>query len=136
MLKYAGGAVGVIYGTTASYPGQFKRFEISGTAGTVVYLEDSFTMWQFAQEQSEDQEIREKIGEVKGLGGVSDPKAISNENHILNFRAFIEAIEDDRPFAISAAEARKSVELIQAIYQSAKEERVVHLDREREVSKP
>ena len=136
VLKYAGGAVGIVYGTTASYPGQFRRFEISGTAGTVVYLEDSFTVWQFSEEQAEDQEIREKFGEVKGLGGVSDPKAISNENHVRNFRAFIEAIEQDRPFEIGAAEARESVALIQAIYQSAKEERVGHLDREREVSKP
>ena len=29
VLRYTNGALGVIYGTTASYPGQFRRFEIS-----------------------------------------------------------------------------------------------------------
>ena len=130
VLKFAGGAIGVIYGTTASYPGQFKRFEISGTAGTVVYLEDSFTVWQFKDEQAEDQEVREKFGEVKGPGSIADPKAITTDNHVRNFRAFMEAIGEDRPFAISGAEARKSVALIQAIYRSANEGRMVRLDGE------
>ena len=134
VVQFPGGAVGMIYGTTASYPGQFKRFEMTGTRGTVVYLEDSFTVWQFDEEGPEDDQIRQRFGQVQGPGGVSDPKAISHENHARNFAAFISAIEQDRGFEISGQEARKSVELIQAIYQSAKEQRIVHLNREREAS--
>ena len=119
--------MGVIYGTTASYPGQFRRFEITGTKGTVVQLEDSFTVWQFADERPEDEEIRKKFGGISGGGGVSDPAAITHDNHTRNFKAFLEALETGEDFWIDGAEARKAVEIILAIYKSAKEQKPVKL---------
>lgn len=127
-LKFKGGALGIIYGTTASYPGQFKRFEITGTKGTVVYLEDSFTTWQFAEEKPEDAQIRELFGQVKDEGGgVADPGAISHKNHTENFKEFLNALQQGRDFEINPAQARKSVELILAIYESAREQKIVKL---------
>ena len=126
-VRYTGGAVGIIYGTTASWPGQFRRFEITGTKGTVVYLEDSFTVWQFAEETGEDEEIRGRFGEISGGGGVSDPGAIDYENHTRNFKAFIDCLESGGEFFINGAEARRAVELVVAIYESAKEGKLVRL---------
>jgi len=126
-VRFAGGALGIIYGTTASWPGRLKRLEITGTKGTVVYLEDSFTTWQFADERSEDQKIREQFGNVKGLGSVSDPAAISHENHKRNFQAFINSLAAGGDFDIDGYEARKAVEVILAIYKSAGEHKVVKL---------
>ena len=127
VLRFTSGALGIIYGTTASYPGQFKRFEITGTKGTVVYLEDSFTVWQFADEKPEDEQTRKKFGQVKGLGGVADPAAISHELHTRNFKAFIDDLKSGKDFALSGTEARKAVELILAIYKAAKEQKEVKL---------
>lgn len=127
VVRFAGGALGVIYGSTASWPGRFKRLEITGTKGTVVYLEDSFTTWQFADERPEDEQIREQFGKVKGLGSVADPAAISHENHRRNFQAFIESLDSGRDFCINSSEARKAVEVILAIYESAKERKAVKL---------
>jgi len=127
VLRYTNGALGIIYGTTSSYPGQFRRFEITGTKGTVVQLEDSFTVWQFADEKAEDEQIRKKFGQIAGGGGVSDPAAITHENHTRNFKAFIDALESGEDFWISGAEARKAVEVILAIYKSAKEQKPVSL---------
>lgn len=127
VVRFAGGALGVIYGSTASWPGQLKRFEITGTKGTVVYLEDSFTTWQFADERPEDEQIRKQFGKVKGLGSVADPAAISHENHKRNFRAFIDSLDSSRDFCINSSEARKAVEVILAIYKSAKERKAVKL---------
>jgi predicted dehydrogenase len=127
VLRFTNKALGIIYGTTASYPGQLKRLEITGTRGTVVYLEDSFTVWQFADEKPQDEQIRKKFGKVKGLGGVTDPAAISYELHTRNFKAFIDALESGKGFSLSGTEARKSVELILAIYKAAKEQRVIRL---------
>ncbi len=126
-VKYTNGALGVIHGTTASWPGQFRRFEIMGTKGTVIQVEDSFTVWQFADERKEDEEIRTKFGGITGGGGVSDPAAIDYENHTRNFKAFLKALETGEDFWIDGAEARKAVEVILAIYRSAKEERKVKL---------
>ena len=126
-LRFVDGALGIIYGTTASYPGRFKRFEITGTKGTVVYLEDSFTVWQFADEKREDEQIRQRLGQVKSGGGVADPAAISHQNHTRNFKAFIDAIQGGDNFCISGSQARKSVEVILAIYESARRQKVVKL---------
>ncbi len=127
VLRYTTGALGVIYGTTASYPGQFRRFEITGTKGTVINVENSITLWQFADEKPEDEQIRKKFGEIEGGGGVADPAAISYQNHTRNFQAFIEALESGGDFWISGPEARKAVEVILAIYKSAKEQKPVKL---------
>ncbi len=127
-LRFTNGALGLIYGTTASWPGQFKRFEITGAKGTVVYVEDSLTVWQFAEEKPEDDGIRQKYGSVQNTGGaVADPAAISHAGHRKNFQSFLSALETGDDFEISGAEGRKSIELILAIYQSAKEQRLVKL---------
>jgi predicted dehydrogenase len=128
VLRYTNGALGMIYGTTASYPGQFRRFEITGTTGTVVNVENSITVWQFADERPEDEEIRKKFGQIEGGGGVADPAAITHENHTRNFKAFLDAMESGEDFWIGGPEARKAVEVILAIYKSAKEQKPVKLN--------
>jgi len=127
VVRYTGGALGMIYGTTASYPGQFRRFEITGTKGTIINVENSITVWQFADERPEDAEIRKRFTAIQGGGGVADPAAITHENHTRNFKAFIESLETGKDFWISGPEARKAVEVILAIYRSAKEGRLVKL---------
>jgi len=127
-LRFTNGALGVIYGTTASWPGQFRRFEITGSRGTVIQLEDSFTVWQFADEGPQDEEIRKKFGGITGGGGVADPAAITHDNHTRNFKAFLDALETGQDFWIDGAEARKAVEVILAVYKSAKEHKPVKLN--------
>jgi len=128
VLKFRNDALGVIYGTTASWPGQFRRLEITGSKGTVFQVENSFKVWQFADETEEDKEIRQKYGEIEGGGGVSDPAAIQFEPHARNFADFIDAIENNRPFGIDGAEARKSVEIVLAIYEAAKKHKIYRFE--------
>jgi UDP-N-acetyl-2-amino-2-deoxyglucuronate dehydrogenase len=127
ILRYTNGALGTIYGTTSSYPGQFRRFEVTGTKGTIINVENSITVWQFADERPEDEQILKKFGEIEGGGGVADPAAISYENHTRNFKAFLDALESGEDFWISGIEARKAVEVILAVYKSAKEQKPVKL---------
>ena len=127
VLRYTNGALGMIYGTTASFPGQFRRFEITGTKGTIINVENSITVWQFADEKSEDAEVLKKFGEIEGGGGVADPAAITHENHTRNFKAFLDALETGEDFWIDGKEARKAVEVILAIYESAKTQKPVKL---------
>ncbi len=124
IIQFKNKALGLIYGTTASFPGQFRRLEITGTNGTIVLVENSLQVWQFADETDEDKEIINKYGKIEGGGGVADPAAISFENHARNISAFIKAIEENRPFEIDGTEARKAVELILNIYKAA-ENRVI-----------
>jgi len=126
-LRYTNGALGLIYGTTASYPGQFRRFEIMGTKGTVINVENSITVWQFADERPEDEEVRKRFMEIEGGGGVADPAAITHENHTRNFKAFLDTLERGEDFWIDGPEARKAVEVILAVYRSAREGRPIRL---------
>jgi predicted dehydrogenase len=121
ILQFKNNALGVIYGSTASFPGQFRRLEITGTKGTVIQVENSFKVWQFADQTENDIEIFDKFSRIEGGGGVSDPAAIPFEPHAKNIASFIESVEAGRPFEIDGSEARKAVEIILAIYSSAKE---------------
>ena len=128
-VQFKNNALGVIYGTTASYPGQFRRMEITGTGGTIVLVENSLEVWQFAELKEEDELIRQKFGKIKGGGGVADPAAISFSGHAKNIAAFLEALENGEKFEIDGTEARKAVEIILGMYHSASKQIVVTLQK-------
>lgn len=121
VVKFENNALGSIYGSTASFPGQFRRIEITGTKGTAIMVDDAISVWQFADQKEEDVEILNGIVGPSGGGGASDPASISYLFHKKNIAAFMAAIESGEPFEIDGAEARKAVEIILAIYTSAKE---------------
>ena len=133
VLRFRNGALGIIHGTTASYPGQFRRLEITGTKGTVVQEENSFKVWRFADQSEGDNEIASRFSQIEGGGGVSDPAAIPFEPHARNFAAFLDSIESGSPFQIDGPEARKAVEIILAIYKSSNEMKPFYFDN-RELS--
>ncbi len=125
ILRFSNKALGIIYGTTASYPGQFRRLEITGTRGTIVLVENSLKVWQFAEKYPHDEQIIKNFGAIEGGGGVADPAAISYMNHAKNLSAFISAIETGKEFEIDGEEARKAVALIIDIYKSSDQGKII-----------
>ncbi|MFV0416914.1 MAG: Gfo/Idh/MocA family protein [Chthoniobacterales bacterium] len=126
-LRFANGALGVVEGATAAWPGFQKRIEIAGDKGSAVLEDDSLTTWNFQDEQPEDKAILAE-GDDKIMGsGSSDPRAISTEGHRLLIDDLAEAIRTNGQPAISGPDARNAVEIILAIYQSARERRFVTL---------
>jgi len=123
VLRFKNNALGVIYGSTASFPGHFRRIEITGTKGTVIQVENSFKVWQFADHSEADNEIFNRFSHIEGGGGVSDPGAIPFEPHSKNIAAFIDSVETGKTFEIDGNEARKAVEIVLAIYAAAKEKK-------------
>jgi predicted dehydrogenase len=125
-LRFRNGAFGVIEGSTSVYPGFLKRIEISGTRGSVVMEEETLKSWDFAESAPGDEEIRKKYGGgAETGGGAADPAAISFQGHRRQFEEFIGALDEGRPPLVDGAEAKKAVEIIQAIYTSAKKGRPV-----------
>ncbi len=122
MLEFKNGARGVIEGSTCNWSasGHPARIQLCGTEGSVFLADETFEIWDFKNPLPHDAEIHKKImrGTVPGLGA-NDPKAIHYLQHQRNFEEVISAIHDGREPLTSSREARKSVALIAAIYQSA-----------------
>lgn len=105
-----------------------KPIEISGTEGSAVLEETVLTTWEFANAAPADEEITRRFGEKESSsGGAADPLAISFEGHRKQFEDLVSAIDSGgKPF-VDANEARKSVEIILAVYRSAREGKEVRL---------
>ncbi|MFT3704192.1 MAG: Gfo/Idh/MocA family oxidoreductase [Agriterribacter sp.] len=122
IVRFKNKALGSIYGSTASFPGQPRKITVTGTLGTVIMQDNQIKVWQFANELAEDKTVISKYAVDSG-GAASAPSAIPFEMHANNIAAFITALDQGRPFEIDGAEARKAVEIVLAIYRSAKENR-------------
>lgn len=127
-LKFANGALGVIEASTAVYPGYLKRIELHGTEGSATLEEEDIKTWEFARKARGDDAILDAMNKRKSSGGgAADPSAIGHHGHTAQFQNFVKAIQRGTPLAIDGAEARKSIELILAIYKSAKTGKAVKL---------
>ena len=122
MLEFENGARGVIEGSTCNWSstGHPARIQLCGTEGSVFLADESFEVWDFKNPMAQDEEIHQKLmrGSEAGLGA-NDPKAINFLQHQRNFEEVVRAIQEGSEPSTSSREARKSVALIEAIYQSA-----------------
>ena len=130
-IEFANGAVGTIACTTSMWPGHFRIVEIAGSDGTVAMADEKFFFWKFRDEAEADDRVRSKYVEFPGVSvGASDPSAgVTADGHRANFADFLQALDEKREPPVSGAEARKSVAIILAIYDSAKTGRPVELSR-------
>ena len=122
MVEFVNGARGVIEGTTCAWSGTGHpaRIQLCGTEGSVFLADETFEAWDFMHPHPEDIDIHKNHMAGVGAGrGANDPSAIDFLQHQRNFEEVVNAINDGREPTTSASEARKSVELIQAIYRSA-----------------
>lgn len=123
ILEFKNGALGTIQGSTAcwSSTGHPAEIQICGSQGSVFLSDDSFRVWDFLEKEKQDIYVKDTLmqSNEKGLGA-NDPKAINFSGHRRNFENVIESLENGKPPLISGAEAMKSVQLIEAIYRSSK----------------
>ncbi|MBL7075764.1 Gfo/Idh/MocA family oxidoreductase [candidate division KSB1 bacterium] len=123
VLTFKNGAFGVIEGTTSVYPGLEPRLEIHGTKGTVVMVGNNIERREIIGEEKEKPIYKESsVGR-----GVAEPTDIGMEGHRLLIEDMIEAMKENRSPAINGSEGRKAVELILAIYRSARTNKAVKL---------
>jgi len=127
IVTFENGAFGVIEGTTSCNPGEAARLELHGEKGTIILTDSGIVRWAVSKGDKHLAEDEEIAPQEERAHGVSDPKAISAEGHIALIRDFVEAIKSDREPMVTPESARKPVELILAIYGSAKTGREVAL---------
>ncbi len=131
MLEFESGAMGVIEGSTAIWPGHPARVEVHGMGGSAIIEDGNLRFWQFAEEQSGDAEIQKALQTEGDFGtGAGDPiSGLKHEGHLRQIRDFVEAIQEDRKPGVDGREGRHAVALIEAIYESAQSGNPVYLNQ-------
>jgi len=121
-LKFKSGAFGVIEGTTSSNPGEESMLALHGDKGTIIMTESRFLRWEVAEEEGEHAQEQEEMKQVEGetKTGVSDPTEIGIRGHMIQVADMVKAIKEDGEPMVTGASARKSVQLITAIYESSR----------------
>lgn len=118
LLTFANGALGAIEGSTGSWPGDPGRVELHGDRGTIALEDGRIVTWKLIG-VSPDEEERVLALEATLGSGASAATGIGYELHRRQLADMIEAIQNDRVPAIDGAEARQSVAIIRAIYESS-----------------
>lgn len=116
LIKFKNGAYGVIEGTTDIFPQNLEEtLYIFGNKGTVKVGGKSVNIieeWNFADKLDDPDEIKMKYHE--------NPPNIYGFGHNPLYKDVIEAIKEDREPYVDANAGRKALEVVLAIYQSAK----------------
>jgi predicted dehydrogenase len=109
--------------TTAAYPGFPQRLEITGTAGTVI-VEDG----RIAR-RALPGEAAASAGQpaAAGAGAAADPAAIEVASHAAQLADLLAAVAEGREPAVSGQAGRDTLEIVCAVYESARTGRAVRL---------
>jgi predicted dehydrogenase len=127
-LRFRNGALGVIEAATSAFPGLLKRTEIHGDRGSARVEQDDLTLWEFQLKIASDAAIHAAMSAASGFkAGASDPRGITHVDHRDQLADFLQAIDEGRSPKVDGREGRKSVEIIRAMYQSARTGTAVEL---------
>ena len=122
LVEFKSGARGVIQASTACYSnsGLPASIHICGDQGSIMMVDDKFSIWDLKHPQKEDEAILAQHGiyENSSGAGAADPKAIDFLWHQRNFENAIDALRRGEKPAIDGEEGKRAVEVICAIYQS------------------
>ncbi len=123
ILRFKSGALGVIEGSTSCYSptGHAAEVHMCGTEGSIFMKDDSFTTWEFKKSRASDKKVLAEHGDDPDAAGAgaADPNAIDFTAHQRCFEDMVKAIKKGKSPSIDGKEARKSLEIILAIYKSA-----------------
>ena len=114
LLEFANGAIGTIEATTAAYPGYKRRAEFTGTEGTLVLEHDRLIVADLKQ-PADDLVAGDVVDQNLSA---SSPVVSDARGHQRILEDFIHAIQTGREPTCSGREGRRSVVLVEAIYQA------------------
>lgn len=129
MIEFKNGAMGVIEGSTATWPGHAARVEVYGTDGGACLEDGALKYWQFKKRRRIDTRIERAMTHESELGsGAGDPLShLKIEGHRRQIEDFAAAIREGRAPKIDGREARHAVELIENLYKSASSGKAVRM---------
>lgn len=121
-VKFNNGAIGVIQGTTAAYPGHDTIFSFYGTKGSISFGDNEFYCWQLDNPQNTKPDI------TGSMGGINCQYNTNNYGHTYLVEDMALAVINGREPMITGTEAKKSVDIILDIYESARSGKEVFIE--------
>jgi predicted dehydrogenase len=122
-MEFANGAIGTLEVATSVYPGYRRRVELTGSEGTVILEHDRII----------SADLRTKLvdalvsSEENNNASASSPVVSDISGHKRILEDFLHAIQTNGRPRCDGREGRRSVQLVQAIYESARTGRAVVL---------
>jgi predicted dehydrogenase len=116
-VKFASGALGIISAATTVTPDLGFRVAVHGSNGATA------SVWEFPEGKEGINDIWTVPGETEYQPvweGAAERTPGFPSFHTLQIQDFVQAVRDDRPPAVTGAEARKALEIILAIYHSSR----------------
>jgi UDP-N-acetyl-2-amino-2-deoxyglucuronate dehydrogenase len=126
-LQWKSGAFGTVIGTTSCNPGESRRVELHGQSGTICVSGSQIARWAVTDQENGRAEDIEPPQEIEAEGAVADPAALSAKGHTWLVDDIVKAVNEDRDPYVIGESARKAVDLILAIYESAREGKEVNV---------
>jgi UDP-N-acetyl-2-amino-2-deoxyglucuronate dehydrogenase len=123
VLKFKSGALGIIEATTAARPTDLEgSLSLLGEGGTVEiggFAVNEMKVWQFVQPQAGDETVMNDYS--------VNPPNVYGFGHQAYYNHVVDCLANNKPHIVDGLEGRKSLELINAIYESVETGREVSL---------
>jgi UDP-N-acetyl-2-amino-2-deoxyglucuronate dehydrogenase len=125
-LEFENGAIGVFEASTAVFPGYPRRVEITGSLGTVILEHDQITRVDLAPGSPGSDRTR-SAAQPAAAANAASPVVADATPHRRIFEDFINALRTSGGPVCDGPEGRRSVEVCEAIYASAKARQSVEI---------
>lgn len=137
VVRFASGALGVIHGSTAVFPGLVARLQVHGDRGSAVIENDRLTYFHstpagttreeafFGAQGGDTNQVSQFPGETQAGSSVAGQMS---DAHLYQYRNFLAAIRGDEPLRVSLTENRQAISIITGLYESARTGQPVRLD--------
>nr|HEV7954261.1 Gfo/Idh/MocA family oxidoreductase [Candidatus Acidoferrales bacterium] len=117
LLEFANGAIGTLIATTSAYPGYPRRIELTGSEGTVILEHDKIIR---ADLKTPRPELLNKNESADQNQSATSATVSDTRGHQALIEDFLRAIKTNSRPLCDGIEARRSVALIEAIYEAAR----------------
>ncbi|MDA4893583.1 Gfo/Idh/MocA family oxidoreductase [Streptomyces sp. MS2A] len=122
-ITFANGAIGVLLASTAAYPGLPVRLAVHGDRGTGVMEDDRLSVFTAASGLAPGPDDVEERSVPEGWSAV-------DVAHLRQYRDVLDAIAQGRAPAITTRDGRRALQVVLAVYESARTGRPVTLEHD------